>query len=108
MLRRGSPLTGNWWTHDIPSPKHGPFSFHLLHRCLSSVVTGSQTSAPGGGNDIGGHVDALVKQVDERWKFIAKPEHMRGILQNDRHCQPTNRNLPKGESDFNQHHAGSP
>lgn len=95
MLRRGSPLTGNWWTHDIPSPNHGPFSFHLLHRCLSSVVTGSQTSAPGGGNDIGGHVDALVKQVDERWKFIAKPEHMRGILQNDRHCQPTNRNLPK-------------
>uniref|UniRef100_A0A7S0PTL9 YlxR domain-containing protein n=1 Tax=Micromonas pusilla TaxID=38833 RepID=A0A7S0PTL9_MICPS len=94
MLRQGSPLKVNLWSHNILQSRDGPFSVLRVRRCLGSVDTGSPTSTPGG-NDIGGYVDTFIKRVDEHWTFIAKPEHMRGILQNDRHCQPTHRNLPK-------------
>ena len=97
MLRQGSPLKVNLWSHNILQSRDGPFSVLRVRRCLGSVHTGSPTSIPGG-NDIGGYVDTFIKQVDEQWTFIAKPEHMRGILQNDRRCQPTHRNLPKGET----------
>ena len=104
MLRQGSPLKVNLWSHNILQSRDGPFSVLRVRRCLGSVDTGSPTSVPGG-NDIGGYVDTFIKQVDEHWTFIAKPEHMRGILQNDRRCQPTHRNLPKGETSTTTHAA---
>ena len=61
---------------------------------LAVSTRAPQHPSPGG--TLPWHADTFIKQVDEHWTFIAKPEHMRGILQNDRHCQPTHRNLPKG------------
>ena len=56
MLRQGSPLKVNLWSHNILQSRDGPFSVLRVRRCLGSVDTGSPTSVPGG-NDIGGYVD---------------------------------------------------
>lgn len=44
---------------------------------------------------MGEKVDALIRRVDERWRFVEDPEDMRGVMQALRHCHVMQRVGPK-------------
>ena len=78
---------GNW-----RASCHATGSTSTRTRCLASSSGAGEREE---GTTVGEKVEALIRRVDERWRFVEDPEDMRGVMQALRHCHVMQRVGPK-------------